>query len=634
MIYNYDYDFDIAALMILIVISVFYFTTKRRNNSQSWAFKILIISAMINPIFDILGGISIDNQAAPILTYSTNMVYFLSDQVTNLFFLLCVVMRIEMRSKMPKLRKVFLIVPIIVMALVVITNPLHGVLFSYNERNYLSGPFRAVIIWAPLFYLGWMVVYTFINRMVISRIERYIFYVIAIINSVSRYIQFYNPSTLVRCFTVSVSILLLYIFNTRLDKDYDAQTGLAGRYYLEEEVKRMIHNNANFSSILIRIIDYDLLAATYGTAYIEEYMRQVAIGIGELTKYYPAYQINDNYYVVNLYEDQDVEVAKKQVVEVLGKTFNVNGLDINCAYCATIFSFVKSRHDYDRFAGILSFFQRMSITNLGFIPFESLKINDSTRENLVECAIEDAINQKSFEVFYQPICTADTQNYITAEALVRLRDPKLGMISPAEFIPLAEENGTISDIGNIVLDKVCEFIEKNDIKAFGLEYIEVNLSTTQCLQRDFIEIIDQITEKHKVTPDKISFEITETASNYAPALFTENLRLLRERGYRLALDDFGSGYANLQRLVSSEFDIIKFDKDMTQRTCDDEKLHDFIEKLQNMFHTMGAKIVAEGVETKEQYEFLKSIGCDYIQGYYFSKPLPMDEFIQFMKSVS
>lgn len=141
-----------------------------------------------------------------------------------------------------------------------------------------------------------------------------------------------------------------------------------------------------------------------------------------------------------------------------------------------------------------------------------------------------------------------------------------------------------------------------------------------------------ITSAHGVKSDLLSFEITETASNCAPVLFTENLNALRERGYRLALDDFGTGYANLQRLITSDFDIIKFDKEMTQRTCDDEKLHGLFEKMQNMFHSMDAKVVAEGVETEEQYLFFKEIGCDYIQGYYFSKALPESEFIEFMRT--
>ncbi|MCF0130395.1 MAG: EAL domain-containing protein, partial [Pseudobutyrivibrio sp.] len=196
----------------------------------------------------------------------------------------------------------------------------------------------------------------------------------------------------------------------------------------------------------------------------------------------------------------------------------------------------------------------------------------------------------------------------------------------------AEANGSIITIGNIVLEKVCEFISRDDWDELGLHSIEMNLSAAQILQRNFIKVVKNITEKYNIDKSQLNFEITETASNNAPAVFTENLSLLREEGYHLILDDFGSGYSNLQRLVTSEFDMIKFDKEMTQRTCDDYKLHDFFERMQNIFHSMGAKVVAEGVETKEQFEYLRSIGCDYIQGYYFSKAVPSDEFVAFIKS--
>ena len=311
---------------------------------------------------------------------------------------------------------------------------------------------------------------------------------------------------------------------------------------------------------------------------------------------------------------------------------HVNGLEINCSYYVTSVSFPNQCPDRETFLSYLAYFQKTNGLPFGIVPAEELQIKDKKREDDVERAIERAIKNNSFEVYYQPICVSETQEFINAEALVRLTDPLLGPVSPSEFIPLSDSTGSIIAIGNIVLEKVCKFLSRSDFEELGLSSIEVNLSTTQCLQRNFMSVIHDVTEKYKIEKKRLSFEITETASNLSPAVFTENLSKLQKDGYHLLLDDYGSGYSNLQRLVTTEFDVIKFDKDMIQKTCSDQKLQILYRKLQNIFHSMGAKLVAEGVATKEQYEFLKSAGCDFIQGYYFSKPLPENQFVEFLRT--
>lgn len=219
---------------------------------------------------------------------------------------------------------------------------------------------------------------------------------------------------------------------------------------------------------------------------------------------------------------------------------------------------------------------------------------------------------------------------MTAEALVRLKDPKLGEISPTEFIPIAERSGLMITLGNYILEEVCKFISTHNMEELGLKYIEVNLSVVQCMQRDFMEIIHSTINKYKIDKKYICFEITETASNYAPEVFSTNLSMLVDDGHELALDDFGTGYGNLQRMVTTNFAIVKIDKEMIQQTCNSTQLKNAFAKMVSLFHSMNLRIVAEGVETEEQYNFLSKTGVDYIQGFYFSHAIPKDQFIQFL----
>ena len=629
MIYNYDYD--IAAIILYILVALSYLKTKHFNNAKTKIFRVLLVSSMLTPILDIAGGQAIILKAAPIWTYLFNLTYFLMEQVTNFCFFLYVIAQLEMWSRMSKLRRFLMLMPFLLIAFVIFTNCLHGLVFTYKDRIYQSGPFRIVIVGVPLIYFAWIVIYELRHRHAMKRSDRAMLYAIALINSSARILQYFESSLLIYCYSLAICILILYMYSEKDDKCFDSETGLGNRTALEESIQRLVYNRIKCNSVFVRIADYDLITTSYGIQTAEKYMTKVAQLIAAYAQKNHAYQVSKNCFVINVYEKDNVDDIKNEIYEALKQPWNINGLDIVCSYFITSISY-KNCPDYDTFIALLTYFQKMHGQRYGLVPFEELKIKDKARESQVERAVERAILDKSFEVYYQPICTTVEKKFITAEALVRLNDPDLGMISPAEFIPLAESNGTISAIGNIVLDKVCEFIEKTNLEELGLEYIEMNLSTTQCLQRNFISTIDAITSAHGVKSDLLSFEITETASNCAPILFTENLNALRERGYRLALDDFGTGYANLQRLITSDFDIIKFDKEMTQRTCNDEKLHGLFEKLQNMFHSMDAKVVAEGVETEEQYLFFKEIGCDYIQGYYFSKALPESEFIEFMRT--
>ncbi len=147
-----------------------------------------------------------------------------------------------------------------------------------------------------------------------------------------------------------------------------------------------------------------------------------------------------------------------------------------------------------------------------------------------------------------------------------------------------------------------------------------------------MEIVHDTLKRHNVEPKYLCFEITETASNCAPEIFTSNLKMLVEEGFCLAMDDFGSGYGNLQRMVTSNFHIVKFDKDITTQTCAAENLRKAFKRMVPLFHSLDLMVVSEGVETQEQYEYLVSVGVNYIQGYYFSKPVPEADFIAFIEA--
>ena len=254
------------------------------------------------------------------------------------------------------------------------------------------------------------------------------------------------------------------------------------------------------------------------------------------------------------------------------------------------------------------------------------------QERETEQLILEAMENNRVEVFYQPIFSTSEQRFTSAEALVRIRDKEGNIIPPGVFIDIAEENGMILRLGEIVFEKVCCFIQKHPLEHYGLHYIEVNLSVVQCaydrLARDYISVM----KKYSIDPENINLEITESASTNAKRTLLDNMETLMEYGVHFSLDDFGTGQSNLNYIVDMPVDIVKFDRSMTNAYFENGKAKYVMDAAIHMIHGMNMQIVSEGIETAEQYHTMEKLGISYIQGYYFSKPLPENDFIQFLET--
>lgn len=259
-------------------------------------------------------------------------------------------------------------------------------------------------------------------------------------------------------------------------------------------------------------------------------------------------------------------------------------------------------------------------------------VEQMRKEKSMEQMLEEAMKEDRIEVFYQPIFSTAEKKFVSAEALVRMRDRDGNPVPPGAFVSVAEANGKILQLGEIVFKKVCRFFTRERLEQYGLHYIEVNLSVVQCgypgLAQDYMGIM----EKYQINPQYINLEITESASLAAKKTLLENMHRLMEYGVHFSLDDFGTGQSNLNYIVDMPVSIVKFDREMSQAFFRDEKAKYVLNAAMQMIHGMKLKIVSEGIETEEQYRAMEELSIDYIQGYYFSRPLPEAAFLEFLQS--
>ena len=258
--------------------------------------------------------------------------------------------------------------------------------------------------------------------------------------------------------------------------------------------------------------------------------------------------------------------------------------------------------------------------------FEQKMIRESEIENMME----EAIKNKEFEVYYQPQISTKTEKMERAEALVRWKKDG-NMISPGEFIPIFEKNYFIIKLEEFVYEKVCENIQEMKAEFKEIPKISVNISKESLLEKDFVEKYMKITEQYGISPNDIEIEITERTTVDSNIDMKEILEKIKEKGFSIAIDDFGTGYSSLNMLEMLPIDMIKIDKSFIERIGEKNETINLLEIIFLISKKLKLKTVAEGVEKSEQVSYLKKVNCDFIQGYFYAKPLDFDTFKRYTR---
>lgn len=246
----------------------------------------------------------------------------------------------------------------------------------------------------------------------------------------------------------------------------------------------------------------------------------------------------------------------------------------------------------------------------------------------IEENMKAAIAQRQFQMYLQPKYSISHNAIVGAEALVRWLHPVKGIIYPDEFIPVLEENGFIRNVDYYIWEEACRFIKRCEQEGMEGCPVSVNVSRHHLVEDEFIEVLDGLIDKIGIDKHSLELEITETVNNQQ---VSEMSNRLKDEGFLLLMDDFGSGYSSLSILLETPFDVIKIDKKFMENMLVSEKGKLILEQVVAMASKLDLGLLAEGVETREQVEFLKEIGCDMVQGFYYAKPMPAEEFYELLK---
>ncbi|MDY4067069.1 EAL domain-containing protein [Bullifex sp.] len=270
--------------------------------------------------------------------------------------------------------------------------------------------------------------------------------------------------------------------------------------------------------------------------------------------------------------------------------------------------------------------------NIHFALYDDVMREKMIREKAITDVMEKAIEENQFIVYLQPKYDLNNDTMAGAEALVRWIHPTWGFMSPAEFIPLFEKNGFITSLDLYVWERALQYLQEFKLKGYPMLPISVNVSRADIYQTDIVKKLLDLTKKYDIEPKYLHLEITETAYAEDPGKIIETVEILKAHGFILEMDDFGSGYSSLNMLNDMKLDILKLDTMFIQSEMSKPISRSILRFIINLAHWMGLTVVAEGVETADQVQRLRNISCDYVQGYFFSRPIPKADFEELLKA--
>ncbi len=293
---------------------------------------------------------------------------------------------------------------------------------------------------------------------------------------------------------------------------------------------------------------------------------------------------------------------------------------------------ISKRNEYVRFLRHIQ--HGMPENNVHFIEYDDVASFNKQKfilDELGDIYRRKDLNDPRVEVYCQPVLNIKTQKYDTAEALMRLNLPDIGMVFPDQFIPLAEENDFIHVLSLIILNKTCNMIRKLIVSGYEVKRISVNISVLELRDDDFCNDIGTVIKKSGIPDDKIAIEITESQNESDFLIMKSKINELKEHGITFYLDDFGTGYSNIERIMELPFDIIKFDRSLVIASGSDTKSEQMVGSLANMFNELQYSVLYEGVENDMDEKLCIDMSASYLQGYKYSRPVPIERLTDFFE---
>lgn len=626
----WNIHFQIAGLAVLSLSAVMLFHQKRLKFKAERAFVKLLVMTLVCTVLDIASIAAINYQSVlgedtcaavcKIYLFSLSLV-----ACQSAFFAVA-----EIRHSFKKVWTNLTLAPLVAEAFILCCYPL-----KYNVGDgsiYTSGiPVVFTYIVCALYIFATFFTVAFLKDGITVKRRRTL-YVWLLFCIVAAVIQLVFSHLLIVSFAMCISCMYMYCRLENPEYHVDFTTNVFNRKGFEVFLQEYLNSEEGRAVIAFSLNRMTTINEVFGTKSVDKLVSGMASFVEKIDDT-TFFKLDDNLFSIIVDESSKTELVLDSLLNRFKMPWDIAGVTVESSISVAYIDSLERVKGIEELEEALYYFTKEAEKQGEgtVIYIDAAELANRKRSIELKRTLDWAFNNDGIEVYYQPIYNISEGKFDSMEALARVRDENGSILPPFDFIKYAEKNGMILKLGEIVFRKVCEFIQRMKIEEYGIEYIEVNLSVVQCMQDDMARTLKNVMAEYRVSPYRINFEITESAAANSRKALERNMNDLLKYGSGFSLDDYGSGYSNLAYVISLPLKIIKIDKLLVDHYFVSDKVKIATKSTIDMIHQLGMKVIVEGIETEEQYLEFKKLGVEFIQGFYFSKPLSRDKVLNFVQ---
>lgn len=627
----------IFGAVICLTCYFFTFVNGRTNKYHNKLFLTLLSIVMVNDLTSIFEDwltFHVDNDFYYSLLVLVTYAYFLFHSALSAVFLYYVSIVCGSDVAVKSKKFIFLSLPFVITEILLLLNPIFPNYFKFDENREFQRLWGESMLYvSAVFYVVIALGFLFHSWKALTERRKVALMFFAGLLAVGILTQFLYKDIKCELLAESFAVMGLMMSIETEDDRIDLDNGFYNRRAVQYDITSYIVNRRSFYTVCIKITNADIVQRATGSENTDLLSHTIAEFLNETVGRYNIYVTNPGTFLMTIMQGGE-ETALK-IANILSERFEHPWQCGDANVLLNAVMMVASAPDRLTSANDVFYMTDCPIPSGNFKKIlVGSDLDYLLRRAEVEKAVNRGLEAGSFEVYYQPTYHLSNQRLHGAEALIRMHDTVIGDVQPDEFVPIAEQIGMINEIDDFVLRNVCSFIRSGIPAANGVDCINVNLSVLQCLSPGFVEHINEIVEDYEIPKSSINFEITESVAASDYMLLSHVVSQLKGAGFKFSMDDYGTGYSNMLSIFSLDFDVIKIDKSILWSAERSEMGKIILENSVRMIRQMNRQILVEGVETLEQIKLLTRLSVDYLQGFYFSKPIPRSEFVELIERES
>lgn len=523
----------------------------------------------------------------------------------------------------------------IAFALMIISSPFSGIISAISDDHEITGPLFYLMYAVPAFYIVLILIILFFTRHRVSRSLNFVILSFPVMSLALLTIEYFYPHLLISSTAATASLVVAYLYIQNKKILEDDLTGTMNRRAFTKVVSMRLEDGSRFKIIVVSLDEFKSVNNQFGEQVGDRFLQAVAHYLMNLLPNAQVFRLSgDEFALLTTVTEQQQLI--QTIRNRLSQPWGVEGVELLIRATIAEIKLPEVTDTLEDTVNVLEYCIRegKSVHESNTITINSDALDRMHRKNKVHEYLKLMIQKRELAVVYQPIYHVETDSYPVYEALARLTSPELGPISPPEFIAIAEEKGLINRLGEVLLEQVCRTIKKLESDGVAFQHIKINISPIQMLNDNIVLEVEQVLRREQVNPSRIHLEITESVVIDNFDKIKKIMNDFNSRGIQFSLDDYGTGYSNLSNIIHLPFMGIKVDKSLLYQASANQSTFIIIQALSRSLQQIHKHIVIEGVETEEHIKHARAIGCDYLQGYYFAKPMTTENLIFFLKSES